>query len=172
MNAADAGARLRTGAGTHTLSIGDHSVTLMISGSRVELQRFALAVAAETGLKIRVDGHIDGSTVVQTLSQDHKALIGETQRLAGRLRRLEEEPSTQDIAERIQAKVIEINGGRSPIGRGGLSVSYLTGAGGCKKAHSGGWCASVYIAKYGQPVSAHGGTAEAAFRALAEVIGP
>lgn len=76
----------------------------------------------------------------------------------------------EDLAEKIQAKVIEINGGTVPTGRGGLSVSYLTGGAKCREDHDG-WCASIYINKYSQPLFAHGDTAEAALAALAVKLG-
>ena len=71
MNASEAGARLRTGVGTHTLSIGDHDVTLMIKGSRVELMRLTLAIADQAGLKISLDGHIDGNAAYVELYDEH-----------------------------------------------------------------------------------------------------
>jgi len=82
VNAADAGARLRTGVGQHTLSVGDHDVTLMINGSRVELQRFALAVVAETKIKIRVDGFIDGNEAYGELLAENARLRGQMDKRA------------------------------------------------------------------------------------------
>lgn len=90
VNASEAGARLRTGVGTHTLSIGDHDVTLMISGSRVELMTLAIAIAAETGLKIQLDGYIDGNAAFKTLHEQF------------RIQR--EELENEQLADQIQDK--------------------------------------------------------------------
>lgn len=85
-----AGACLREGVTTHTLSVGDHDATAMINGSRVELQRLALTIASATGIKIQLDGHIDGNEIFGGLANDLRESRAQCQRLANQLRRVED----------------------------------------------------------------------------------
>lgn len=59
INANAAGARLRTGVGQHTLSIGDRDVTLMINGTRDALTHFAASVCAEVGFAVTQEVSLD-----------------------------------------------------------------------------------------------------------------
>jgi hypothetical protein len=88
IEADQAGARLRQGVSTHTLLVGDRDATAMINGDRVQLQRLALAIAHAAGLKIRIDGHIDGNELAQQYSDELKESRAECQRQAKELRRV------------------------------------------------------------------------------------
>lgn len=172
VNATDAGALLRTGVGEHTLAVGDHNVTLMINGGRVALQRFALAVAIEAGLKVRVDGHIDGGEAYKALGADYRELVASAQQLANQLRRLEEASSTQDLAEKISAKIRQM-GSAAFLGLEGLRVDFVSAnADGSTTAE---WRASAPNTKLGESryrrVNAYGPTADAAVAALAAKLG-
>jgi hypothetical protein len=90
IEADQAGARLREGVRAHTLLVGDHDATAMINGGRTDLQRLALSIVAAIGLKIRIDGHIDGNTVHGAMSTELKESRAECQRHANELRRVEE----------------------------------------------------------------------------------
>lgn len=82
VNAADAGARLRTGVGQHTLSIGDQNVTLMINGSRAQLQRLAFDILTEAGVTVddinRLSGRGDLSAVKSASKRSHDYEPGDT----------------------------------------------------------------------------------------------
>jgi hypothetical protein len=90
IEAARAGARLREGVSTHTLLVGDPDATAMINGDRVQLGRLALTVAAAIGIKIRIDGHLDGNAVYGATSDELKESRAQCQRLANELRRVRE----------------------------------------------------------------------------------
>lgn len=85
-----ADACLREGVRTHTLSVGDHDATAMINGTRVDLQRLALTIASAAGIKIAIDGRIDGNEIFGGLANDLRESRTQCQRLANQLRRVED----------------------------------------------------------------------------------
>ena len=119
IEADQAGARLREGVRTHTLNIGDRDATAMINGDRVTLMRLALNIARVTGLKIQLDGHIDGNAVYSAMSDELKESRTECQRLANELRRLRDnlgtgpqldehgEPLTDAVKPNVNSELVE-----------------------------------------------------------------
>lgn len=110
VNASEAGARLRTGVGTHTLSIGDHDVTLMINGSRVELMTLALAIADQVGLKISCDGRIDGNEYIANLIADPKHVNNELRRAREEIEATHTDWQRQSIELRRAHDALKTNG--------------------------------------------------------------
>lgn len=167
VNATDVGAALRTGIGEHTLSIGDRDVTLMVNGSRVGLQRFALDVAAQAGLKLSVGGFVEGAEAYKALSNDHKALTAEAQRLIGKVRRVQAKPDANQLARDIERKANALipDGARHICGP---EIKYWGGDG------PQAWKATIAVKPSGarnRVVSAYGNTIEAALVELDRKVG-
>jgi len=95
IEADQAGARIRRGVHVHTLFVGDRNATAMINGGRTDLMRLALAIASTAGLRITVDGHIDGNEVARNYSDELKEARAQCQRLANELRRLRDNIGTR-----------------------------------------------------------------------------
>jgi hypothetical protein len=162
-----ASARLRRGVQSHTLSVGDRDATAMINGGITDLQRLALAVAAEAGLKIRIDGHIDGNALARQYSDDLKEALHQCQRLSNEQQRRDME--TRQLVEQIQAKASQLNGEQPQVGP---ELRYFAGHE-LSGTHPE-WSARIPVKKRGRRdryLSAYGDTADAAIRALADKVG-
>jgi hypothetical protein len=111
IEADQAGARLREGVRAHTLLVGDRDATAMINGDRVQLQRLALTIAHAAGLKIGLDGHIDGNAAYIELYDEHMESHAECQRMAKELRSVANAvPSggTESLLDEVRALVTKL----------------------------------------------------------------
>ena len=157
-----ASARLRRGVGEHTLSVGDHDATAMINGDIVALQRLALAISTEAGLKIHADGHIDGrDTLSSTLAEvaSLRAVLSAVQA-----------NSIDDLTQKIALKAKELGG--VTAGHTGAPIVSIRYSDSLKRW--GGWAAIVEVKgprKPGRYASGRGHSSAQAIRELAGKVG-